>query len=113
MKRLKSDVPRHGHASRGLEPTVELERTSWDVREKDIILICSYGLPRMVKDKEIRDVVRKSKEIDDAAKILVNRANKNGGVDNVTVVLVAAVHCRFRRKQSLLKHPNRMRKRGD
>ena len=73
----------------GIEPAVELERTSWDVREKDIILICSDGLTRMVKDKEIRDVIRKSKEIEDAAKNLVNRANKNGGVDNVTVVLVA------------------------
>ena len=40
----------------------------------------------MVREEEIKDIVNKSENIDEAVKALVDEANKNGGADNITVV---------------------------
>lgn len=56
----------------------------------DCFLLCSDGLSGMVSDKEIRSIVSKQKEMgtQDRADTLVQRANENGGLDNITVQLV-------------------------
>ena len=53
----------------------------------DKILLCSDGLTNMVEDEEILEIVRKSSSIEEAASTLVDTANKNGGKDNISVVL--------------------------
>jgi len=72
----------------GVQATVELERTPFDAAEGDFVLLCSDGLTRMVEDKAICDIVRKAKAVEAAAQALVEAANRNGGADNVTVVLI-------------------------
>ena len=72
----------------GVQNKVELELTPFEVTEGDCILLCSDGLTRMVKDKVICGIIRKAKNIEAAAQSLIDEANKNGGVDNVTVVLI-------------------------
>lgn len=52
----------------------------------DIILMCSDGLTNMVKDDEISKILSENQE--KAYKILVNKANANGGYDNVTVITI-------------------------
>lgn len=59
---------------------VKLEKDDW-------ILLCSDGLTTMVEDDEILQIVKKSDSPKEAAKKLVNEANKNGGKDNISVIL--------------------------
>lgn len=60
-----------------------------NLRQGDVILLCSDGLSNMVEDEEIRRIVKKyPKDIALAAHELIDRANENGGKDNIAVVLV-------------------------
>ena len=60
-----------------------------DLEKDDIILMCSDALTNMVDDQEIRDIVSKNKEnLDIAIKRLVDRANEQGGKDNISVIIV-------------------------
>lgn len=52
----------------------------------DIILMCSDGLTNMIKDEEISKILSENKE--KAFKTLVNKANDNGGYDNITVITI-------------------------
>ena len=73
----------------GIQPTVEVDATPLPLKEGDCILICSDGLSRMVPDKKMVSIVRESATPDAAVEALVAAANEAGGIDNVTVVLVA------------------------
>ncbi|MDD2921777.1 MAG: protein phosphatase 2C domain-containing protein [Anaerolineales bacterium] len=55
----------------------------------DIVLACSDGLTDLVWDDEINDMIRANKDINIAAEALVDLANRRGGYDNITVVLLA------------------------
>lgn len=59
-----------------------------ELKENDTVLLCSDGLSNMVTDEVIRQIVSVSQEVDIIGKTLVNEANKNGGQDNITVVVV-------------------------
>lgn len=74
----------------GISETVELERTPFDMAEGDWIVICSDGLSKMVDDSTIAKIVREAKSEEQAARALVDEANRLGGKDNVTVVAVHA-----------------------
>lgn len=54
------------------------------------ILMCSDGLTNMVDDDEIKNIVLKAERPEDAVNELIDRANKNGGMDNITSVLIEA-----------------------
>ncbi|MBE5934906.1 MAG: Stp1/IreP family PP2C-type Ser/Thr phosphatase [Lachnospiraceae bacterium] len=54
----------------------------------DRVLLCSDGLTNMVDDTEIMDVILHSDNIEKATRILVDKANKYGGKDNISVILV-------------------------
>jgi len=58
------------------------------IRQGDMLLLCSDGLSGKLRNEEIRQIV--SDSIDDlgaACKGLVDEANNRGGEDNITVVL--------------------------
>ena len=54
----------------------------------DRILMCSDGLTNMVEDKDIKEIIKGSSDIQDAVHKLIKAANDNGGKDNIAVVLV-------------------------
>ena len=54
--------------------------------QDDILLICSDGLTNMLKDEQIYKILLENSENPVAA--LINAANREGGVDNITVILV-------------------------
>ena len=54
----------------------------------DVILMCSDGLTNMVDDANIARIVSGEGELKEKAERLVDSANKNGGSDNITVVLI-------------------------
>ncbi len=52
----------------------------------DVILMCSDGLTNMVSENEIYGMVKSN--IDTAVDSLIQRANDNGGLDNITVIII-------------------------
>jgi serine/threonine protein phosphatase PrpC len=73
----------------GIEPEVEAEIHTYEVRPGDIYLICSDGLNDMVEDEDIAltlDALGGNLVL--AAEQLVQMANDAGGRDNVSVILI-------------------------
>lgn len=54
----------------------------------DMLLICSDGLSDMVNKQEITAILNNRASLQDKAGQLISAANRNGGLDNITVVLV-------------------------
>lgn len=55
----------------------------------DIILLCSDGLTDMVEEDTIERIVNESRDdLRTCVERLIHEANENGGLDNITVVLV-------------------------
>ncbi|GAB2692780.1 hypothetical protein GCM10027037_15250 [Mucilaginibacter koreensis] len=54
----------------------------------DVLLICSDGLTDMVDKQEITNIVSNNGDLANKCRTLIETANRNGGRDNVTVVLV-------------------------
>lgn len=52
----------------------------------DILLMCSDGLTNMIKEDEILGIIKD--DINTAVENLVEKANDNGGFDNITVIIV-------------------------
>lgn len=71
----------------GVHTPVKIDFFDVRLERGDIVLLCSDGLTNMVEDREILRIVRKSSSLKEAAQKLVNEANKNGGKDNISVVL--------------------------
>lgn len=55
-------------------------------QKDDILLMCSDGLTNMVKENEINEITLK--DVKNANKNLVEKANEYGGYDNITVIIV-------------------------
>jgi len=69
-----------------VEPEVTAE--PFEVREGDVFLLCSDGLHGLVGEQEMAVTVT-TMPAADAARVLVDRANEEGGHDNVTVEIIA------------------------
>ena len=52
----------------------------------DILFMCSDGLTNMLRDNEIYDILLKNPVNPEL--VLVNEANKKGGLDNITVIII-------------------------
>ena len=53
----------------------------------DVFLLCSDGLSGMVTDEMMQAILQKANGLDAAAKKLIDTANANGGINNLTVIL--------------------------
>ena len=71
----------------GVKDEVEPDFYEFNLRKGDIILMCSDGLSNMVEDEEMFAIVKGSRDIVEAGQKLIERANENGGKDNISVVL--------------------------
>lgn len=52
----------------------------------DIILMCTDGLTNMIEEQEIYEIIKKEGTL--AAEKLVQKANENGGYDNITAIVI-------------------------
>ena len=71
----------------GTEADVDVDTFTTEAEPNDIYLLCSDGLTDMISTREILSVVEESRDLDDAARRLIEAANAGGGEDNITVVL--------------------------
>ena len=70
----------------GAESTVEPDFFQVDIMKDDIFIICTDGLYDEVENPEIIQVLSKDQSMSDMCTELINRANKNGGRDNITII---------------------------
>jgi PPM family protein phosphatase len=73
----------------GGESEVVVDVREVQVQPGDFYLLCSDGLTGMLSDADIRDRLGSGRNLHEICRSLVNEANARGGLDNVTVVLLA------------------------
>jgi protein phosphatase len=68
------------------------EVTRVDISERgSLILLCSVGLTKHVKDDEIAEAVKSMTSSEQVARSLLDLALERGGTDNVTIIAARAV----------------------
>ena len=71
----------------GVSAQVDTDLFALKLKSGDQILMCSDGLSNMVEDEEIEKIIKSGRELPKIAMDLIERANRNGGKDNIAVVL--------------------------
>lgn len=86
------DHPQRSIITRALGPeeTVEVDTRSFRARAGDIYLLCSDGLTSMVPEARLAEVLRlrAGARLRDIGEALIAEANRAGGRDNITVILL-------------------------
>lgn len=72
----------------GREPDVEVELNEVPVQPGDYLLLCTDGLTRMVPEKTLAEAIAQLRDPQRICDYLIDAANRNGGPDNITVVVV-------------------------
>lgn len=72
----------------GAEETITPDYFDVEISGNEHILLCSDGLTNMVEDQEIYEILTSEETIENRANKLVERANANGGKDNVSVIII-------------------------
>lgn len=71
----------------GAKEDVEADFFEYRLKQGDVIVMCTDGLCNMVDDEEIFEIVQSSRDVVETVERLIERANKNGGSDNIGVVV--------------------------
>jgi serine/threonine protein phosphatase PrpC len=74
----------------GTEPDVEVDETDVALMDGDRLLLCSDGLFGMVTEDQIQAILETEPDPQHAADRLVRAANRAGGVDNITALVLDA-----------------------
>lgn len=91
ITRREADVHPHRNVlvrSLGTEPDVEVDEADLGLLEGDRLLLCSDGLTTMITEQQIQAILEAAPAPQDAAERLVRAANRAGGLDNITAVVV-------------------------
>lgn len=85
-----ADHPQRSIITRALgpEPQVTVDTWTYPVRAGDVILMCSDGLTSMISEAQVTEILRTYTGVEAAAQALIDEANRAGGRDNITVILV-------------------------
>lgn len=72
----------------GMRETVQVDIRAHKVEDGDTFVFCSDGLSGMVADDQIREIVANAKSLERAVAELVDAANRAGGTDNITTLVL-------------------------
>jgi PPM family protein phosphatase len=72
----------------GMKDTVKVDTRFEHPVAGDTYLLCSDGLSGPVSDPEMQQILGSYSDLKTAAAKLIEKANENGGPDNITCVLV-------------------------
>jgi PPM family protein phosphatase len=75
----------------GTDEQVEVDEDTIALIDGDRLLLCSDGLTGMVTEDQIQAILETSEQPQQAADRLVKAANRAGGIDNITVVVLDAI----------------------
>lgn len=71
----------------GIKNNPALDLLRGNIFPGDLFLLCSDGLTDMVNDQEIKDHMLSRTNLKDKVEHLIQKANENGGKDNISVVM--------------------------
>ena len=75
----------------GIDPQALPTVQTYSLQSTDLLLLCSDGLTKMLDDQEIQTLILKeSPNLDRITNTLVSAANRLGGEDNTTVVVIGS-----------------------
>jgi serine/threonine protein phosphatase PrpC len=72
----------------GMRETVQVDIKAHQIQSGDLFILCSDGLSGMVPDEQILYIASNAKSLERAVAELVDAANRAGGVDNITALLL-------------------------
>ncbi|MCI0475603.1 MAG: Stp1/IreP family PP2C-type Ser/Thr phosphatase [Anaerolineales bacterium] len=72
----------------GDKPQIAVDLYHVPIEPGQSLLLCCDGLWEMIRDEQIRQIVNRHANPQDACRELIQTANENGGDDNITCVLV-------------------------
>jgi serine/threonine protein phosphatase PrpC len=72
----------------GMRDTVQVDIRREAIQDGDVYVLCSDGLSGMVRDPNILELVLTASDLEQAVGGLVDAANRSGGVDNITALLL-------------------------
>lgn len=75
----------------GATNEIQADYYMFELPKNAIVLLCSDGLTNMLNDDEIYYIVKRSNTLKEAGMSLVEMANRRGGKDNISVVLISEV----------------------
>ncbi|WP_409022612.1 Stp1/IreP family PP2C-type Ser/Thr phosphatase [Dellaglioa sp. P0083] len=75
--------------SLGISSDADADIAVNDSESGDLLLLCTDGLTNMVSDDEIKAVLKNSETVEEKGAELIRLANKAGGLDNITILLVS------------------------
>jgi protein phosphatase len=82
-----ADHPQRNVVSQALGTSADVEPDRYRRRIEGTLVLCSDGLTEEVSEAFIETTVSGGGSLEETAEALVDRANENGGSDNVSVVL--------------------------
>lgn len=91
ITREEADVHPHRNViirALGIEPDVAVDETTVALLDGDRLLLCSDGLTAMVATQQLKAILETEPDPKRAADRLVRAANRAGGIDNITVVVI-------------------------
>jgi serine/threonine protein phosphatase PrpC len=71
----------------GIDSEVIVDLSELTVLQGDILLLCSDGLYNMVSDEEMLEIISRAGNVHAASEFLVDTANDNGGMDNISAIV--------------------------
>jgi PPM family protein phosphatase len=92
----------------GREADVDVDVSEVALQRGDYLLLCSDGLTRMVAERDMADVIARMRRPQRICDALVDAANRRGGADNVTVVVVQVADSWWRRLVKPIMNNRRM-----
>jgi PPM family protein phosphatase len=72
----------------GAQQKIEVDADEHPLFARDVLLMCSDGLTRMVIEPEIAGTLQAETDPTKAAEKLIALANERGGADNITVIII-------------------------
>lgn len=72
----------------GTGPVLDVDLYRFNVISGDLLLLCTDGLTRYMRQEELLLSVSLAPDLDTAARELLKKATSSGGADNITIILV-------------------------
>ena len=72
----------------GCDPLVSADGTLHSLDGVSSVLLCSDGLTDMLSDEEIMNLTTQNASADDRVQALIDAANRQGGVDNISAIII-------------------------
>lgn len=72
----------------GTEYNLDPDVCQESIQSGDIILICTDGLSNAVDEEDMVYTLANNSDLDEACRLLIDKAKENGGFDNITVVVI-------------------------